>query len=75
MDIKQISNVVIRLNDGTTFKGSTNLKDFNRLSDFLNRSEDPFLTLFNVTQSDHYTDVVFINKNQIMWAMPTQDDP
>mgnify|MGYP006300334771 CR=1 FL=1 len=74
MDVKQITRVAVRLHDGTTFKGSTNLKDFNRLSDLLNRSEEPFLTLFDATQSDQHTEVIFVNKHQIMWAMPVQDE-
>jgi hypothetical protein len=74
MDVKQITRVAVRLHDGTSFRGSINLKDFNRLSDLLNRSEDPFLTMFNVSQSDQPMDVVFVNKSQIMWAMPIQDE-
>jgi len=75
MDVKQITRLAVRLHDGTTFKGSTNLKEFSRLSDLLNRSEEPFLTLFDAAQSDQHADVVFVNKNQIVWAMPIQDGP
>lgn len=65
-------SVLIKLLDGTTVKGKTNMGPHNRLSDCLNRVEDPFLVVFEVSIQGQTGKVLFINKNQIMWAMPTE---
>jgi len=63
-------SVLVKLLDGTTVKGKTNMGSHNRLSDCLNREESPFLVVFEVSLQGQAGKVLFINKNQIMWAMP-----
>jgi len=67
------TSVVVKLIDGTTIKGKTNIGDHRRLSDRLNRGEDPFLTMFDVSVQGQTGRVLFINKSQIMWAMPVEE--
>ena len=62
--------MLIKLLDGTMIKGKTNMGSHNRLSDHLNRNESPFLVVFEVSLQGQTGKVLFINKNQIMWAMP-----
>lgn len=64
--------VIIKLMDGTTVKGRTNLGTHKRLSDCLNRDGEPFIVLFDVLIQGQLGKVLFVNKNQIMWAMPVE---
>lgn len=63
-------DVLIKLLDGTVIKGKTNIGKHQRLSDSFNRGEDPFVVVFDVALQGQEGKVLFINKNQIMWAMP-----
>jgi hypothetical protein len=65
--------VVIKLIDGSTIMGKTNIGDNRRLSDRLNRGEDPFITVFDASVQGLIGKVLFINRQQIMWAMPVDD--
>lgn len=65
-------SVLVKLLDGTTVKGKTNMGAHNRLSDCLNRGDDPFLVVFEVSIQGQSGKVLFINKSQIMWAMPIE---
>lgn len=65
--------ILIRLVDGTSIKGRTNIGDNKRLSDQINRGSNPFLTVFDVSIQGETGKVLLINKTQIMWAMPTDD--
>lgn len=69
-----VQNILIKLLDGTTVKGKTNMGSHNRLSDRLNRGEDAFMVLFDVSMQGQTGKVIFINKTQIMWAMPVEQD-
>lgn len=69
----EVKEIIVRLVDGTTFKGKTNIRDKNRLSDLLNKDESPFLIMFDVNMVGYEGKVVFLNKNQIMWASPTDN--
>jgi hypothetical protein len=70
MEEMKTSEVVVRLVDGTTITGKTNIKDFPRLSDCMNMEDNPFVTLFDVSLHGYAGQVVLVNKSQIMWAMP-----
>lgn len=62
--------VLIKLLDGTTVKGKTNIGTHKRISDRLNRDQDPFIVVYDVSLQGQAGKVLFINKSQIMWAMP-----
>jgi hypothetical protein len=65
-------SLLLKLLDGTTIKGKTNVGSHQRLSDCLNREESPFLVVFDVSMQGQAGKVLFINKSQIMWAMPVE---
>lgn len=69
---KRSTNVIIKLIDGTIIKAKTNIRNYNRLSDFLNASEDQFLILYEASMSEYGDGVVFVNKGQIIWAKPIE---
>jgi hypothetical protein len=73
MEEMKTSEVLVRLVDGTTITGKTNIKDFPRLSDCMNLEDNPFVTLFDVSLHGYAGQVVLVNKSQIMWAMPRND--
>jgi hypothetical protein len=66
-------SILIKLLDKSIVKGKVSVGDFRRLSDRLNKGEDPFLIVFDATVEGHTGKVLMINKNQIMWAMPIVD--
>ena len=65
--------VLIKMLDGTMIIGRTNLRSNTRLSDLLNRERDLFLVIFDAPFRGQDGQVVFVNKTQIMWAMPVDD--
>lgn len=70
MEEMKTREVVVRLIDGTTIMGKTNIKDFPRLSDCMNMEDNPFVTLFDVALHGETGKVVLVNRSQIMWAIP-----
>jgi hypothetical protein len=67
---KHEAPIVVKLMDGTIVQGKTNLGERRRLSDRLNRNNDPFLTIVDAAWGEETGKVVFVNKNHIAWAMP-----
>lgn len=70
---KNARQLILKLVDGTTVKGWTNIRNFNRLSDALNSDDKPFVTLFDVSMQGHVGQVLLVNKRQVMWTMPLDD--
>ena len=73
---RRVSPLIVCLTDGTIIEGflHTGFGDFNsRVSDILKQSDD-FITLVDVSSNkkelDHCGKIVFLNKNQILWAIP-----
>ena len=69
-----IRRMLIKLVDSTTIKGKTNIQQFNRLSDAINSADKPFVTMFDVSIQGHEGQVVFVNKSNIVWVMPVDDE-
>jgi len=65
--------VSIGLCDGTVIAGKINIGNTRRLSDFLNRQDNLFIVLFDVTEGGKESSVVFVNRQQIVWAKPVED--
>ena len=63
-------SVIVKLIDGTTVKGKINIRGKMRLSDLFKEGSEQFLILFDINIPDRSENVIFINKNQIIWAMP-----
>ncbi len=79
-----ISRIVrIKMIDGSTVNGQVNIKrdpGHDRLSDLLENTNEPFLVVFDATLNEVGTDknpirhkTIFINKNQITFATPDED--
>lgn len=62
--------VLIKCVDGTLVNGETNLGRATRVSDLFTRGENSFLVVFNANVHGYTGDVVFVNKDHIVWAMP-----
>ncbi len=71
--------IKIKLIDGTQINASINLNrepGYDRLSDIVASSREPFLIVFNGTsyhkEFDHpvHHDTLFVNKDHILWASP-----
>jgi hypothetical protein len=67
--------VTIGLCGGTVIAGKINIGSTRRLSDFLNKQDNLFIVLFDVTEAGTEGGVVFVNRNQIVWARPVEDGP
>ncbi len=65
--------VIVKLLDGSVITGRTNLKSNTRLSDLFNEEKDLFIVIFDAPFRGEDGQVVFVNKTQIMWAMPVED--
>jgi hypothetical protein len=65
--------ILIKMLDNTMIVGRTNLRSNTRLSDLLNREKDLFLVIFDAPFRGLDGRVVFVNKTQIMWAMPVEE--
>jgi len=65
--------ILLKMLDGTMITGRTNLHNNTRLSDLLNRESDLFIVVFDAPFRGQDEQIVFVNKTQIMWAMPVDD--
>ncbi|MDZ7762159.1 MAG: hypothetical protein U5L00_18140 [Desulfovermiculus sp.] len=64
--------VIVKLTDGTSIKGWINLRNNTRISDLLNNYEAQFIVLFNCTLREELGNVIFVNRNHILWAAPVE---
>ncbi len=65
------TKLAVCLSDGTTIKGTLNIRKYNRLSDYLNSQEaDHFLTIYDAALPGSKDKVVVINREHIVWATP-----
>ncbi len=64
---------IVKLADGTSIKGWVNLKNNTRLSDLLNNYDAQFIVLFNCKLREELGDVLFVNRNHILWVAPVEN--
>jgi len=62
--------IVIKTTDGSTIFGRVNLGIKERVSDLFTKTENPFLVLVDVEHREGSGKVLFVNKNNIVWAEP-----
>jgi len=67
---KEYRHVTIRTSDGSTILGKVNLGIKERVSDLFTKTENPFIVLFDAEHRDGTGKVLFVNKNNIVWAEP-----
>ncbi len=61
-------NIKTKLSDGALITGKVNIMAFTRLSDYLKRSSDNFITISSVEDENAPNKIVIINRNHIIWA-------
>lgn len=76
---RKFAKVIMALRDATILEGTVHLGigDYNsRVSDLLKGEED-FLTITQVTSNnreiDRRGDILFVNKTQVVWVIPVED--
>jgi hypothetical protein len=67
-------DVVVKLVDGSMVKGKVNLHHdeeiIQRVSELFTRVKDPFIVVFDALLEGKSQEVMVINKNQIVWISP-----
>ena len=66
-------SLTIKTTDGSTIHGKVNLAYNPRVSDLLTECTTPFLIMVEVMSKDSKGKVMFINKEQIVWAEPEEE--
>jgi hypothetical protein len=67
------AKIAIQLVDGTMIKGMMNIHKYNRVTDFLNsKDSDQFLIIYDASMTGLTGNVVIINRDQIVWAIPEE---
>jgi hypothetical protein len=69
--------ITVRLVDGSTIKGKINLYSeesaTQRVSDLFTKSQDPFLVMFDATVEGNNGKVCILNKHNVVWVSPEDD--
>jgi hypothetical protein len=66
--------VLVKCVDGTLINGDTNMGRCRRISEVFTKGEDPFVVIFNANVQGYTGDVVFVNREHIVWAMPLDEE-
>lgn len=61
-------NVKTKLSDGSIITGKVNIAAYTRLSDYLKKSHDNFVTITDVEDENAPNKTVIINRMHIIWA-------
>ena len=67
---REYRNITLRTTDGSTLLGKINIGIKDRLSDLFTKEDQPFIVLFDAEHRDGSGKVLFVNKNNIVWAEP-----
>lgn len=59
-------NIVVKLSDGSMIKGKLNIRDYNRLSDYLRHAQDQFVVIVSEESEQGSEKVFFINRDYIV---------
>jgi hypothetical protein len=57
--------VTVKMSDGTVFGGKVNIRNFQRLSDYLRATDDRFVVILGEEEPQR---VMMVNKSFILWA-------
>jgi hypothetical protein len=71
---KEYRNITIRTIDGSTLMGKVNIGIRQRVSDLFTKEESPFIVLCGAEHSSGQGKVLFVNKSNIVWAEPEDED-
>ena len=59
-------SAVVKMVDGSTFYGDINIRNYNRLSDFVRSVDENFIII--VTERDYDEKVFFLRMEHIVWV-------
>ena len=62
--------IMIKLTDGTLIKGSVTIRGRMRLSDLFNDTNNQYVVMFDIAAEEQMGNVLFVNKDQIVWVSP-----
>ena len=68
----QYRKITVRTTDGSNLTGSVHLGGNDRVSDLFTQTETPFIVMVDYEHRAGSGEVIFINKNQIVWAVPEE---
>ena len=67
---KEYRSISVKTTDGSTLMGKVNIGIKERVSDLFTKTDSPFIVLVDVEHSGSAREVLFINKNNIVWVEP-----
>lgn len=62
-------HVTMHMSDGSTVSGKINIRNFNRVSDFLKTAADRFI----IITPDGSQKATMLNRGHVIWAEETED--
>jgi len=70
--------VLVKLIDGSLVRGKVNLYrdeeiSLQRVSEIFTRVQDPFVVVFDATMEGKVGQICFINKSNIIWVSPEEE--
>jgi len=69
---QEYRKITVRTTDGSNLTGSVHLSGKKRVSDLFTQTETPFIVMVDYEHRAGSGKVIFINKNQIVWAVPEE---
>ena len=66
----EVRGIIIKTTDGETISGKVNIGIKERVSDLFTKADNPFIVLFDAEHRNTSCKVLFVNKDNIVWAEP-----
>ena len=66
----EVRKIIIKTTDGETMSGKVNIGIKERVSDLFTKGDSQFIVLFDAEHRNTSGKVLFVNKNNIVWAEP-----
>lgn len=67
---KEVRKIIIKTTDGETISGKVNIGIKDRVSDLFTKTDNHFIVLFDAELKNSSGKVLFVNKDNIIWAEP-----
>ena len=67
---KEVRKIIIKTTDGETISGKVNIGVKDRVSDLFTKIDSQFIVLFDAELKSSSGKVLFVNKDNIIWAEP-----
>jgi len=70
---KEYRKVRVKTMDGDIITDKVNIGLKTRVADLFTRTEDRFVVLSDVSHTDSFKSVLFVNKEHILWVEPQEE--